>query len=257
MSIRIATNLDLNVGLEGDVTQRLFGGDALLAELLDTLAHGESGAYQLDVGESNVVLDLGDVVDVRYVYIVADGEFDVSFGGGVATSALINGSGGTYPTAFAGGEHLDLLVDDVAVVVPFTVDDQTRDQVLARINYALSIAGFGTHQVAYANGGQLQLKSPSTGLGSMLEVVSTSTPAALTALGFTSGQSAQGVSNTPDTSPMHVFRPADPDSTNASFGVKSYFLGTIKTTAITVSNVSGELLNLKVFVGGDLVPDAC
>jgi hypothetical protein len=255
--IRISTKLDLSVGLDNDLSKRIFGGDSLLSELLDTLAKGESGTYRLDGGEQNVEIKFGDVIDCRYLYIEGDGEFEVVFGGSTPTAAIVDGVAGTYPTAFVGAETLDLEIDGVPFTTTFTVADQTRNEVLARINYAASLAGFQATPVALANGSQLRLKSPTLGASSVVKVLATSTPAVLTALGLVAGTTA-GTNATPGTTNVRVFRPADPTGENAAFGVKSYLLATIKATSVHINNLMPTTgLNLKTFVGGDLVSLPC
>lgn len=251
MALRIQTTLDLVAGFDG-LTPRIFGGEGLLSELLDTLAHGESATYTLQGGEQDVAIDFGDVLQARMVYLEGDGEFSVEFGGTAPTNALINGAAGTYPTVFVGGETLDFEIDGTLVSVVFAAGDQTLVQVLARINYFAALLSLGV--VALDNGGQVQLKSPTTGIGSTVEVIAGGT--ALAALGLAAG-TAQGAASTPGTSPIQVRRPADPDGANAAEGVKSYFLGTVVTSSVKVSNLNADdVLNLKSFVAGDLVPDA-
>ena len=53
---------------------------------------------------------------------------------------------------------------------------------------------------------------------------------------------------------MQVSRPADPSGASAAAGVKAYLLGTIRATALQVTNPSADVdINLKVFLAGDLV----
>lgn len=252
MSVRVSTQLTLIAGLDNKLDNKLFGGP-LLAEILDTLAHSETSTYQLDEGEQNVAIDLGDVEQVRYLYIEGDGEFSVVFGGGASAAAEQLATGASYPTLFAGGETLTLDVDGVAVPVVFASADQTLNQVVARINYAASLAGFVAELVAFAQAGQLRLRSPSAGLGSVVDVQGGTARAAL---GLTV-QRVVGTEAVPGTSPVNIFRPADAGSASEAFGVKSYLLATVRCTAVTVSNLTPGLLNLKVFAAGDLVAVAC
>lgn len=251
MALRIQTTLNLVAGIDG-LTPRIFGGDSVLSELLDTLAHGESATYTLQGGEQDVALGFGDVLQARLVYLEGDGEFEVEFGGVAPTSALINAVAGTYPTVFVGGETLSFKINGTLVSVVFDAADQTLVQVLARINYFAALLSLGV--VAFDNGGQVRLKSPTTGIGSTAEVIAGGT--ALATLGLVAG-TAQGAASTPGTSPIQVRRPADPDGASAAEGVKSYFLGTVVASSVKVSNLSDDaVLNLKSFIAGDLVPDA-
>jgi hypothetical protein len=252
MALRISTTLDLVATFGSGAGPRIFGGESVLSELLDSLDHGESAAYTLQGGEQDVQIDFGDVLQARLVYLEGDGEFSVEFGGGVPTSAIINAVGGTYPTAFVGGETLDIEIDGAPLAIVFAVADQTLVQVLARINYFAALASLPP--VAFDNAGQIRLKSPTTGLGSTVEVVAGGT--ALATLGLAAG-TAQGVASTPGTSPIQVKRPADTTGASAAEGVKSYFLGTVVASSIKVSNLSADAaLSLKSFVAGDLVVDA-
>jgi hypothetical protein len=254
MSLRISTQLELVAGFDNQLNNKAFGGP-LLAELLDTLAHEQSGGpFQL-AGNEVYSVPFGNVVEARYLYLEADGECDVTLGGGTATHAERLGVGGTYPTAFAGGETLSFKIDDVLVAVAFTAADQTRDEIVARINFAAALAGFLATPVALQSGSQLKLRSPTTGIGSSVEVLAGGT--ALATLGLTVGRTL-GVDAQPGTSAIHMFRPADPTGSAAAQGVKSYLLATVKTTAVTVTNLSPtEVLNLKTFVAGDLVTAPC
>lgn len=252
MSPRVTTNLTLICGLDNQLNNKIFGGP-LLSEILDTLAHAQSSTYQLDEGEANVAIDLGDVAEVRYVYVEGDGEFSVVFGGGVSTAAQQDAIGASYPTTFAGGETLTLEIDGVPVSVAFDVADQTLAQVVARINYVAALAGFTSTPVAFAHSGQLRLTSPTTGLSSVVDVQGGTGRAAL---GLTV-QRVEGQEAVPGTSPLSVFRPADTSGATAAQGVKSYLLATVRATAMTVTNLTAGLLNLKVFVAGDLVEVPC
>lgn len=252
MALRINTTLDL-VARMSPSGPHVFGDTGVLSELLDTLAHGESGTYTLDGGEQDVPIKFGDVTQARMIYIEGDGEFTVEFGGGTPTAAQIDASGGTYPTAFAGGETLDVEIDGTPLAVMFAAGDQTLVQVLARINYVAALAGLAP--IALDNAGEIRLQSPTTGIGSTVEVVAGGT--ALATLGLAAG-SSQGVASTPGTSPIQVRRPADVSGAGAAQGVKSYFLGTVLATSAKVSNLQADaVLNLRSFVAGDLVENAC
>jgi hypothetical protein len=254
MSVRISTTLDLAAGHDNSLDNKIFGGNGVLSELLDTLEHAISSTYEIAGGASQAI-DFGDITEARYVYLEGDGEFSVAFTANPATSAIIDGSGGTYPTVFTGGETLELEVDGVAISVAFDAADQTRDQVVARINFvaALTDASFVAVPVAFQNGAELRLKSPTTGLTSEVKVLATSDAAALTALGLTAA-TANGAAAEPGTTDVEIARPADPTGASAAAGVKAYLLATVQATALQVTNQQASAaLNLKAFIAGDLV----
>ena len=250
MGMRVSTTVDLIIGHDNSLDNKAFGGTGVVSELIDTLDHSEDGVYSLDAGEQDVPVDFGDVSEARVVYFEADGEFEVVFGGGVATAAAILGAAGTYPTTFAGGETLNIEIDGTPVAVVFDVADQTLIEVLARVNFYAALLSIVP--VAFNVGGELQLKSPTTGLSSTVEVVSGT---ALATLGLSAG-SAQGVSAAPGTSNLVISRPADPSGASAAEGVKSYFMSTIVATSIQLSNPSATAgVRIIVAIAGDLLTD--
>jgi hypothetical protein len=250
MGIRVSTTLDLIAGYDNSLDKKLFGGNSVLAELIDTLDHGESGVYALDAGEQNVPVDFGDVTEARLVYLEGDAEFEVVFGGGVATAGQITGSGGTYPTGFVGGETLNITIDGTPIAVIFDAADQTLVQVLARVNYFAALLSLTC--VAFNVGGELQLKSPTTGASSTVVVVSGT---GMAALGLAPA-SAQGANAVPGTSNLAVSRPADPSGASAAEGVKAYFLATIVATSIQITNPNATAgVRIKSLVVGDLLSD--
>jgi hypothetical protein len=250
MGIRVSTTLDIIAGYENSLDNKLFGGDSVLAELIDTLDHGESGVYALDAGEQNVAIDFGDVTEARLVYLEGDGEFEVVFGGAVATAAQITGSGGTYPTGFTGGETLNITIDGTPIAVVFDAADQSLVQVLARVNYFAALLSLPP--VAFDSGGELQLKSPTTGLTSTVAVVSGT---AMATLGLAPA-AATGANAAPGTSNLAISRPADPGGASAAEGVKAYLLATIVATSIILTNPSATAgVRIKTLVVGDLLTD--
>lgn len=248
MGVRVSTVLDFAVGHDNSLDNKIFGGDSVLSELVDTLEHAEGGSYQLAAGEQGTPIDFGDVAEARLVYLEGDAEFEVVFGGGAATAAQILAALGTYPTVFVGGETLVFKIDGVTITVTFDAADQTLVQVLARINFYAALLSIAP--VAFASGGQLLLRSPTTGASSTVEVVSGT---ALATLGL-SVSTAQGVNAQPGTSNLAISRPADPSGASAAVGVAAYFLSTIVTTAIQVSNPNASAgVRIKALVAGDLL----
>ena len=61
-----------------------------------------------------------------------------------AVPATALATAGTYPTGYGGGETLITTIDGVAVTTTFLIGDQTLDQVVARINAAMALAGIAT-----------------------------------------------------------------------------------------------------------------
>ncbi len=106
-----------------------------------------------------------------------------------ATAATVTSGAGTYPTTFAGGETLVLGYDDAAnITVTFLSGDQTRDQVIARIN---AYAGFT--MAAGVTSTTFSLTAIRRGNTSQVRVVSGST-GVLTKLGLT-GATTFGTGN--------------------------------------------------------------
>ncbi len=109
-----------------------------------------------------------------------------------AAEATVLGVGGVYPTAFAGGETLNLLLDGVALAVAFLIGDQSALQVSQRINAAAMLAGFA-YAPASVDGGQLRLTSARTGIDGNVTVVSGTGAAALGLTGLEADGAGQDV----------------------------------------------------------------
>ncbi len=105
-----------------------------------------------------------------------------------AEPAQLIGEGATYPTGFVGGETLVLELDGVPLSLAFTSGAQTAQQVANQINAAAALAGFA-YMPASVQGGQLALEGRATGVQGNVDVASGS---AVTALGFTALETAQG-----------------------------------------------------------------
>jgi len=249
MGVRTNVELTVQIGQNNQLSDLLFDRD--LTSLLDTLDHATAIVATLVSAETNFVVPFGDVAEARLVYIEADGEIAVTFGGGLATAALLTGVGGTYPTTFAGGETLELDIDNAgSLTVTFTVAAQLLADVINEINAAAALTGLAP--IASDVGGELRLTSPTTGTTSEVEVVAGGT--ALATLGLTAAV-ANGVNATPGTSPVAVSRPADPTGASAAAGVDAFLLATVKTTSITIDNTAGQDVRVRVALAGDLVAD--
>jgi len=247
----LRTNIDLSVqfGQDNTLTDLLFSRD--MQSLLDTLDHGVSHVVTLDAGESNYVVSMGDVELARLIYIESDGEFTLTLGGGVSTQAIMSAAGGSYPTGFTGVDTLALKIDAVTISVTFDLLDQTVQQVINRLNAEAALLSF--QAVAYLNGAQLRLKSPTFGVNSKVEIVSASA-GVLTALGLTVSSIA-GDAAVSGTGPIQVRRPASTNSATLAEGVKAFFLGTVQTGALTIDNPDPDNeIQLRIAIAGDLSP---
>ncbi len=254
MGIRLSTNIDVLAGLDNDLAQKLFGGNSLVTGLLDTLEHGTGATYQINASATEAI-DFGDVTEARFIYLEAEGEFSVALAAAIATAGAIAGVAGSYPTGFSGGEVLELKVNTIAITVTFDVLDQTRDEVVARINFAAALAdaSFVADPIAFQNGAELDLRSNTVGPASTVEVLVGTSAAVLAALGLSVG-TGTGAAAEAGTTDIEVLRPADPAGASAAEGVQAYFIGTVKATAIQVTNLSTTAaLNLTTFIAGDLV----
>lgn len=252
----VRTNVDLAFQIGRDNTLENLAFDGSLQQLLDTLDHAQVGTLTLAAGESNVVLPFGDVANARLVYVEATGPFTLTPGGVLATSAQVDGVGGSYPTGFVGGETLTLEVDNVAIAVTFDAADQTLDDVINRINAAAALAGLsdGSNPAlpARTNGGsQLRLLSPTTGPTSEVDIQA-ATASVLTALGLTVGVT-NGAEAVPGQSPLQLLVP----SSTAAGGpddVKAFAFMTLQTSGLTVSNVdTANSISLTYAIAGDLL----
>ncbi len=94
----------------------------------------------------------------------------------LANKAAINGVSGTFPTNFTGGETLLLVVDGVTLPpIVFTDQEQTAAECIARINLVAAI------DIAFANGGEISLRSVIRGTAGYIEIAGGT---AVTTLGF-------------------------------------------------------------------------
>ncbi len=247
MGVRTNTVLSLEVGLNNSLDDCLF--ERSFTELLDTLDHAISQVLTVESSTTNLAIDMGDVTQARLIYIESDLEIEVTFGGAAATAAIVDGAAGTYPTGFAGGETLNLEVDNGGLVsCSFDALDQTLAQVVNRINSCLALNGQAP--VASDNGGELRLASTITGSTSEIDIQSGT---GLAILGHSIGVT-NGINATPGTAPLQIQRAADPSGATAADGVLAYFLATINTSSVSLSNISTTAdARVRVMIAGDLV----
>lgn len=138
------------------------------------------------VGSDFVDLDvLESLAAIEFLYVKTDAPIELRIG---AAAARVTGSGGVFPTGFAGGETLTLTIDTVPVSVAFLVGDQTAAQVAARINGACALAGLPTPRASVATSGQLQIDGVETGTEGAVAITGGTGGAAL----GLSGRSALG-----------------------------------------------------------------
>lgn len=84
----------------------------------------------------------------------------------LANKAVINATGGTYPTNFVGGETLILKVDgNVLPPIVMTDQEQTEAEVIARINLVAALT------IAFDNAGQISLRSVIQGTAGTIEIL--------------------------------------------------------------------------------------
>jgi hypothetical protein len=255
MGLRTKTELSIEVGLDNALDDLVFERD--VSEVLDTLDRHCSKTILLEASTTNLNVPFAvDVAQARLIYIEADGEIEVSFGGAAATGAVVTGVGGTFPTLFTGGETLTLDIDNLgSVVTTFTAGASLAQDVANEINAAFALAGILSGgvpvQPATVVGGELRFTSPTTGVTSEVDVVAGSAGVIAT-LGLTVAVT-NGVNSTPGTSDLRIQRPADPAGASAAAGVKAFALLTINTTSLQLTNLSASAaVNVTVLVVGDL-----
>jgi hypothetical protein len=245
MGLRISNNIDLSVGMDNALDNLLFSQD--FQEVLDTLEHGSSESGTLDAGETNRAIDFGDVLLGRFVYIEAEGDMAISFGGVAPTAATLSGAAGIFPTGFAGGETVDWVADSTAVTTTFEASDQTVNQVAARMNASAALQGLATPIVTVVLG-QLVVTSTTTGSTSNLSVTD---DANSQRIGLGGGISDTGSNSTPGTSTLTLKRMADASSSQIET-LKSYAMLTLETTAMYLTNLGTTPLRFRYCIAGDL-----
>lgn len=252
MGVRTNSEVSFQIGQDNTLDDFLFERD--FTQLLDTLDHAASHKITLIASEQDYDVPFGDVADARIVYIEADGEFEVVFGGAAATAAQVDGAGAAFGTIL-NGETFLFSVNGTALAVTFVVPgDTTLAAVINRINSVAALSGFGP--VAFDNGaGQLRVKSTTVGAASEIDIAGGT---ALAKLGHAVG-TTNGTNSQPGTSNLVIARPADPSGSDGAAGVKAFFFATIQTTSIRLTNPSTDTaINVRVGIAGDLTaPPVC
>lgn len=120
------------------------------------------------IGQAFVDVDvLGDFSAIEFLYMESSSALIVRIG---AAAATLTGTGGVFPTGFAGGETLTLTIDGTAVSVAFLSGDQTAAQVVARINAACAMASLATPRATVATSGQITISGILTGPQGTVEI---------------------------------------------------------------------------------------
>ena len=260
MGVRTFHEITFRVGRENSLLSGDLIGDMNLNVQLDTLARAKSCTLDLAPGESNVVVDFGDVAVARIIYIEADREIQVTPGApGLATAAIVTGVAGSFPTGFTGGlpETLTLDVDNFGpIVTSFSADASLAQDVVNAINAAFGLAGFlsgGEPKIiASLFGGELRFTSPTTGELSEVEVVE-GTAGVLATLGLTAAVT-NGVNALSGQTPFQLFRPANTSNPSLSDGVKSFALMSLRTTSLLIDNLdSANPAKVDVVIAGDVL----
>ena len=245
MGVRTNTVLQIQVGLDNTLDDCIF--ERSFTALLDTLDHATAQKLTIAASTTNLSIEFGDVAQARLLYIESDLELEISLGGSAATAASVTGAGGTFPTSFAGGETLLLEIDGGGLITcAFEVGDQSLQQVVNRINACAALNGQAN--VAFVQAGELRLTSPTTGTGSEVDVQGGTGAATL---GLTVAVT-NGVNSNPGTSNLLIQRPVSPSASSAS-GVIAYFLATVNTPSLYVTNNSSTTdANVRILIAGDL-----
>lgn len=254
MGIRTQVIFEARAGRANDLSDLV--GEMSLSSTFDTMDHALAYEVTLGPGEENHEVPFGDISELRVLAVRAETGLSIAPAGGLATSAQTQAAGGTFPTGFAGGETLDFDVDGVTVAVAFDVLDQTLDAVVNRINGAVALAGLRAAAqpaiAAFLNGGQLLLRSPTSGAASAL-VLRAGTANAV--LGLPATTTVAGVNASAGQSPLVLQSPAI-DGDLPPFAVVS-----LTSPGLTLTNLSTESSNrVSLLLVGDLlseVPGAC
>jgi hypothetical protein len=226
--------------------------DQALTAIADSLIRGASAEYVLEPAQQNVVVQMGGVTDGRLWLIMCDGgDVELTFGGVPGTAAQLTSAPGTYNTGFAVDTPFSFEVDGTIVNVTFTSADQSRAQVIARINAACVLAGLEPRAWAAPNSSAaIRLTGLDASASGHVEIV---TP--LAQIGFASaGAEASGTDPSAAGAPIQMRRLATA-GTRLAAGMTSFFMGTVQASSLIMSNLSSEQpANVYVCVAGDIDP---
>lgn len=142
-------------------TGQQFQSAVMTAEPIRIATPGAPGAAFVDLP----LLDT--LVSIELLYLKSDQPVVLRIG---AAEPELLGTGGTFPTLFAGGETLLLDFDGIVITATFLAGDQTALQCAARINAACALAGLATPRASVQTSGQLAIRGIGTGSGADLSV---------------------------------------------------------------------------------------
>jgi hypothetical protein len=225
--------------------------DQTLSQIADTLIRASGTEYVIAAGEQNVVFNMGDVVDGRLWWIVCEGgDLQLTFGGVPGTAATLLSGVGTYNTGFATNTPFEFVLDGVTVTVTFTSADQTRTQVIQRINAAAVLAGLSYLPASPESASQIRLRGADESASGDAEIT-----VALAQIGFpTVGVTAVGTDPRADGAPLAMRRCATAGTVNAA-SMQSFLIGTIQAASLIISNLSDTVdARVYIVVAGDIDP---
>lgn len=156
----------------GSVSQRLLGLDFACPGVLYQSIGGTDCQVPLSTAGApgDVFVDLPNVSAIaRFALLALKTTAKVVLRLGAEVAELL-GSGGTFPTGFAGGETFAFTVDGVAVAVTFTNGAQSAQQVANQINAAAALAGLAFLPASVQSSGQLALRGQKTGVAGSVAV---------------------------------------------------------------------------------------
>jgi hypothetical protein len=235
MGVRHSVDMTFQVGLGSSLSPALFSGE--FSQLLDSLARAEAGTYSIAPGEQNVQVDFGDVAQAR----------EVTLGGSVGTVGTLLGVGGTFPTAFVGGEAFGFTIDGTAVTGTFQAGDQTAQQCVNRLNAAAMLAGLD-YVPFVIEAGQIRVSGSDASASGAVSVTT-----ANATLGFPTTTSDSGTDPLAGSAPIQLRRPIDPNAESAE-DVKVFALLSAMTGSITITSLEVQrTTTARVAIAGDVL----
>lgn len=175
------------------------------------------------LGAEFVDLDLLDTLTrIEFLFLRSSAEIIARIG---AVAAVMNGTGGVFPSSYSGGETLLLTIDTVSFTVTFLVGDQTAAQCAARINAAAALAGLATPRAVVASSGQIDISGVLTGAAGGVAVTGGTGAAAI---GFTVSSEVGGGA---DVHIQGTFINEFPRSSNAPSRVQVSGVATVSVVA--------------------------
>lgn len=180
-ALNLAASTTLGTGNVGNIDAVKFAEVKTILEAAfsgTTVEQDASGKLRLSVD----YVASGDYLTVLPATTATNLGFTVGSHNSNTGKAILTTGAGVYPTLFAGGETLSLAYDDsTQITVTFAAGDQTRADVIAKINAAMGYA--------FASADTVATKMIFTGKknGGSVRVITSSSGAVFTALGLTAG----------------------------------------------------------------------